>query len=127
MHDRGDYKSGWEMERDWKAKEKEEKERKLSKHKQGVGSDEDIEEGGEEPDVEDDLPFACFLCRKPWDQESDPVVTKCQHYFCEHCALKHHAKNPRCFVCDTPTNGLFNVAHSIIKRRKAENVAKGAT
>uniref|UniRef100_A0A3Q7F805 C3H1-type domain-containing protein n=1 Tax=Solanum lycopersicum TaxID=4081 RepID=A0A3Q7F805_SOLLC len=39
MHDRGDYKSGWQMER-------------------------------EEPFV-------------------DPVMTKCKHYFCEHCALKH--------------------------------------
>jgi RING finger protein 113A len=39
----------------------------------------------EEDDDEVVLPVACFLCREPF---VDPVVTKCKHYFCEHCALK---------------------------------------
>ena len=25
----------------------------------------------------------------------DPVVTRCKHYFCEQCALKHNAKEGR--------------------------------
>ena len=125
MHDRGDYKSGWEMERDWQAKEKAEKERKMNGHKRG-GGDESDESDEDDDEDDDELPFACFLCRKTWDKESDPVVTKCQHYFCEHCALKHHAKNPRCFVCDAPTNGLFNVAHDIVKRMKADAKAAAA-
>ncbi|PWA42897.1 RING finger protein [Artemisia annua] len=75
MHDRGDYKSGWQMERDWDEAEK---------------------------------PFV------------DPVVTKCKHYFCEHCALKHHAKKKKCFVCNQPTLGIFNTAHEIRKRTAAE-------
>ncbi|KAL2329587.1 hypothetical protein Fmac_017168 [Flemingia macrophylla] len=32
------------------------------------------------------------ICRNPF---VDPVVVKCKHYFCEHCALKHHAKNKK--------------------------------
>ncbi|KAG0456625.1 hypothetical protein HPP92_024413 [Vanilla planifolia] len=46
----------------------------------------------------------------------DAVVTKCKHYFCEHCALKHHSKNKKCFVCNAPTLGIFNTAHEIRKR-----------
>ncbi|CAI5461666.1 unnamed protein product [Closterium sp. Yama58-4] len=65
----------------------------------------------------------------------DPVVTKCRHYFCEHCALKHHSRNKNCFVCEQPTQGVFNTAHDIIKRVKEraakeakdkEEIAKGA-
>ena len=48
----------------------------------------------------------------------DPVVTKCKHYFCEHCALKHNSKTKNCFVCEKPTGGVFNVAQDIVKRLK---------
>ncbi|PWA81336.1 zinc finger CCCH domain-containing protein 1 [Artemisia annua] len=113
MHDRGDYKSGWQMERDWDEAEKVRK-RKLAL-KGGDDDDEDEEE--EIEDDEDGLPFACFICRQPF---VDPVVTKCKHYFCEHCALKHHAKKKKCFVCNQPTLGIFNTAHEIRKRTAAE-------
>lgn len=81
MHDRGDYKSGWQLEKDWEEAEK------ARKRNLALGVD-DVGEGGADPGVEDDddsLPFACFICRQPF---VDPVVTKCKHYFCEHCALK---------------------------------------
>ena len=32
---------------------------------------------------DDELPFACFICRRVWADAQDPVVTKCKHYFCE--------------------------------------------
>lgn len=41
--------------------------------------------GSSDEDDENALPFACFICREPF---VDPVVTRCKHYFCEHCALK---------------------------------------
>ena len=52
-----------------------------------AGEDADEEEGANltDEDDEDSLPFACFICRNSF---VDPVVTKCKHYFCEHCALK---------------------------------------
>ncbi|KAL3819599.1 hypothetical protein ACJIZ3_005504 [Penstemon smallii] len=114
MHDRGDYKSGWQLEKDWDEKEKE------RKRKMALRLLDDDEEGGSElseDDDEDALPFACFICREPF---VDPVVTRCKHYFCEHCALKHHAKNKKCFVCNQPTNGIFNTAFEIRKRMAAE-------
>ncbi len=51
---------------------------------------EDGEEGAQPAEDEDDdgLPFACFTCRKPWEECKSAVITKCKHYFCEPCALK---------------------------------------
>ena len=82
MHDRGDYKSGWQMEKEWDEAEK------ARKRNLALGLDDEDDGGvdpGEEDDNDDSLPFACFICRQPF---VDAVVTKCKHYFCEHCALK---------------------------------------
>lgn len=81
MHDRGDYKSGWQIDKEWEEAEK------LRKRKLALRMLDDDEEADGEGDEEDDdaLPFACFICRNPFE---DAVVTKCKHYFCEHCALK---------------------------------------
>ena len=68
---------------------------------------------------DDELPFACFICRRPWAEAQDPVVTRCKHYFCEQCALQHNAKTAKCFACEQPTGGIFNVAHDIVRREKA--------
>ena len=70
----------------------------------------------EEEEEEDDLPFACYICRRPWEEVQDPVVTQCKHYFCEQCALKHNAKSGKCFVCEKSTRGIFNVANDILKK-----------
>lgn len=113
LHDRGDYKAGWQLDRDW------EEEQKARKERERQGWVDNDEESDEESD--DDLPFACFICREPWEKCQDPVVTKCGHYFCEQCALKENAKTGKCFVCGEPTKGIFNVAHAIIKREKAKS------
>jgi len=111
MHDRGDYKSGWQMEREWQESEKKRK----NNLARGLA-----EEDEEEADSDEDaLPFACYICRQPFE---DPVVTRCKHYFCEHCALKHHARNKNCYVCNKPTNGVFNTAHEILRKMGEDKV-----
>ncbi|CAL5059069.1 unnamed protein product [Urochloa decumbens] len=110
MHDRGDYKSGWQIEKEW---EEAEKARKRRIAMGGDGSDDEAADEDDDEEDEDALPFACFICRQPF---VDPVVTKCKHYFCEHCALKHHSKNKKCFVCNKPTLGIFNAAQEIRKK-----------
>ncbi|KAJ0245323.1 Zinc finger CCCH domain-containing protein 1 [Hirschfeldia incana] len=115
LHDRGDYKPGWQIEKEWEEAEKIRKRNKAM----GVEDDDDDDEADSEED-DDALPFACFICREAF---VDPVVTKCKHYFCEHCALKHHTKNKKCFVCNQPTMGIFNAAHEI-KKRMAEERSK---
>eukprot|EP00299_Pterocystis_sp_00344_P001413 c11251_g1_i1.p1 GENE.c11251_g1_i1~~c11251_g1_i1.p1 ORF type:complete len:314 (+),score=78.60 c11251_g1_i1:27-944(+) len=108
MHDRGDYKSGWQIEQEWD----EEQKRKRNRI-EGVEGDE--EQGGEK-ESEDNLPFACFICREPFTIACNPVVTQCQHYFCEKCALAQFSKKSKCFVCNAQTHGIFNVAHKIIAK-----------
>ncbi|CAH8273578.1 unnamed protein product, partial [Arabidopsis lyrata] len=66
-----------------------------------------------ETDFDDALPLACSICKKPF---MDPVVTKCNHYFCDKCALKHQTENDNCFVCNEPTLGVFNTAVEIKER-----------
>eukprot|EP00890_Picochlorum_soloecismus_P003530 jgi/Picsp_1/4178/NSC_01687-R1_zinc finger ccch domain-containing protein 51 len=114
LHDRGDYKAGWQLDRDW---EEEQKARQAREREGWVDDDEE-----EKSSDDDDLPFACFICRRLWNECQDPVVTRCGHYFCEQCALKQNAKSGKCFVCEKPTGGIFNVAKDIIKREKLKNI-----
>ena len=63
MHDRTDYKHGWEIEKDWQ-------EGKLKEAK----DDEYIVSSEEDGDSDDDkLPHSCYICREHFRQ---PVVTK---------------------------------------------------
>ena len=67
LHDRGDYKSGWQLEREWEEKEKLRREQKCVEIMTGgAEKDEDEEE-------DDGLPFACHICRLPF---KSPVVTR---------------------------------------------------
>ncbi|XP_005105342.1 E3 ubiquitin-protein ligase RNF113A [Aplysia californica] len=94
LHDRSDYKHGWQLEREME---------------QGTYGQKD-EENYEISSDEDDLPFKCFICRNSFQ---DPVVTKCKHYFCEKCALGQYKKSKRCFVCGEGTGGIFNPAKDL--------------
>lgn len=119
MHDRGDYKSGWELDRDWD----EEQKRRQEALTKGWNPDGDSEQE-EDEDRDDGLPFACYICRELWAEcKSDPVVTKCKHYFCETCAIKHNMKTGKCAACDQPTQGIFNVATDILKKMKQANAS----
>lgn len=59
------------------------------------------------------MPFKCLICRKSFE---NPVVTKCQHYFCEKCALERYRKTARCFVCSAQTSGVFNPAKKLVQK-----------
>uniref|UniRef100_A0A7I4YBR4 Zinc finger domain containing protein n=1 Tax=Haemonchus contortus TaxID=6289 RepID=A0A7I4YBR4_HAECO len=111
LHDRSDYKHGWEIERDYASG-------RLNK------VDETNYEINED---EDEFPEDCYICGKPF---VSPVVTRCKHYFCETCALNAFRKNKRCAVCGENTGGVFNIAKDLIaklsgkakeKRRKEES------
>lgn len=97
IHDRGDYKLGWMIER----------EQELGIYGQTE------EENWEVSSDEEDLPFKCIICRNHFKK---PVVTKCEHYFCEACALEQYKKTKRCFVCQKNTKGIFNMAKHIVAK-----------
>jgi RING finger protein 113A len=120
LHDRGDYKTGWQLEREYDAEQKAKQNQKLKsrdrKGEDGANNNDDDDKGEYflGSDSEDDgLPFACLKCKNPF---VDPVVTKCKHYFCEKCATEHFKKNQRCYVCKEQTEGVFKVATDIIKK-----------
>ena len=96
MHDRSDYKHGWQMD-----KEFEEGNYAESDDEKYVVSD------------DDELPHKCGICRGQFTQ---PVSTRCKHYFCEACALAHYRKSQRCALCGQQTNGMFNPAKDLIER-----------
>jgi RING finger protein 113A len=62
---------------------------------------------------DEDIPFACLICRKHY---TDPVVTRCGHYFCSACAIKRFAKTPKCIACGAPTAGIFNRADKVLEK-----------
>ncbi|GLV36436.1 midlife crisis [Carabus blaptoides fortunei] len=107
LHDRSDYKHGWQLEREVAAGE--------------YGQDSDDDKKYEIDSGDEDLPFKCFICRESF---VNPVVTKCKHYFCEKCALERFQKSARCFVCNTQTNGVFNPARELMKKLKNEEEVK---
>lgn len=60
LHDRGDYLAGWQLD-------------KLAVN---PTTGQTVEE---EDSDDEDVPFACLICRQPF---TEPIVTKCGHYFC---------------------------------------------
>lgn len=123
LHAREDYKHGWELDRDWEIG---------TKGKKVVGktvaSANRSAQAGDNDDEEDDallesIPFACIICKKPY---TNPIVTKCGHYFCEACALQRYRKNPSCAACGAGTGGVFNVAKKLSRllEKKRERAQK---
>ncbi|KAK5576557.1 hypothetical protein RB653_007701 [Dictyostelium firmibasis] len=109
LHDRTDYKSGWQIDKEY---EEEQKQKRLNNIK-GINNDSSSSSttssstsssNNKNGSEDEQLPFACFICKK---QYTDPVQTKCKHFFCEDCALTHNRKNKKCALCGEPTMGTF--------------------
>jgi len=139
LHDRGDTKSGWQMEREWEDKKRKEMEARERDMDRFVAASQN--EGGTGDTSPDDcdavgmgdnsLPFACFLCRGPF---SDPVVTICSHYFCQKCILAfvrekdqagddatsspNNSPASSCPICSKGMNGLFNYPSKLYAKKK---------
>ena len=75
----------------------------------------------EDSDSDEDVPFACLICRKNF---TNPVVTRCGHYFCSDCAIKRFAKTPKCIACGAPTAGIFNRADKILAKMNKKKSKK---
>lgn len=102
VHDRGDYKMGWELEREW-----EERQRRLDR-----GLEEESYDGGQDsslapPQQEEAEPEECGICHQTLQP---PIVqTKCGHCFCERCALRVARSSDKCQVCGHRIAGQFKI------------------
>lgn len=119
LHAREDVKQGWELDKDWE-KVGGDKGRKGGRAVKSLAEAEDSEE---EDAALEGIPFACIICKKPY---TNPIVTKCGHYFCEACALQRYRRNPSCAACGAGTGGVFNGAKNLRKilDRKRERARK---
>ena len=106
LHDRLDYKAGWQLEAEWEEKQKREEAKRVEDRERRERGETVVDDGGRRRQ----LPFACFLCRRPFTR---PVVTSCGHYFDEACALARFKKTTRCAVCGKETNGSLQTATDI--------------
>ncbi|RMJ21463.1 factor cwc24 [Aspergillus sp. HF37] len=129
LHSREDYKQGWELDRDWEinTQGKQVKGKVVSQRKGGPKSAEEKYNDDEEALLES-IPFACVICKGSY---RNPIVTKCEHYFCESCALQRYRKNPTCAICGAGTGGVFNVAKKLSqlldkKRERARKLREQA-
>ncbi|KAL2107198.1 hypothetical protein VUR80DRAFT_5570 [Thermomyces stellatus] len=111
LHDRSDYKQGWQLDKDWENVTKGRRNlggtvvASADRDKKRAENDDDDED--EDERMLDNIPFACVICRGPY---KSPVVTRCGHYFCEGCALARYRKEPGCAACGAGTGGVFNAA-----------------
>ncbi|KAJ4458324.1 putative RING finger protein [Paratrimastix pyriformis] len=129
MHCREDYKTGWQLEQEWDAQKKQEREdaeRRAAHAAQLLAAGKNLEEEAA-ADAEDaefgDLPFACHICRKGF---VDPIVTRCGHFFCQTCAIRNYAKSPRCPLCGEDTMGVFNIATELRTDKAKRFIARMA-
>lgn len=98
LHDRGDFKQGWQLDRDWEAVGKGKKDNKETK--KSMDTELDLSE----------IPFKCVICKNDY---KDPIITKCGHYFCEGCAIERYKKTASCAQCGHGTGGLFSGAKKL--------------
>ena len=80
--------------------------------------------GGDSDNLQDGFPASCSICEADF---TEPVITKCRHYFCEGCALRNYANDSNCFVCGQATDGVFNMARDLINHIKSKPVAQEPT
>ncbi|UVC54133.1 complexed with cef1p [Theileria orientalis] len=155
LHDRSDYKSGWQLEKEWEQQQAEKRQKMQKKlerwHKkmESKASEDEEEEDEELSDSDSDsddsdsdsdssesidyeedgsikkiiklkakklkVPFCCLSCKKLWNTEMNPIVTSCNHYFCERCVIEAYSNDLKCPKCDVVTDGIMNRASVIEK------------
>lgn len=108
LHDRTDYKHGWQLDQEYvKGQYKDEDDEKYL-----------IKDSDDEEEEEDGIPVHCGICKQSY---TDPIMTKCKHYFCSNCADKECIE--KCFICEKPTSGIFKNAAKVISEKMATRQA----
>lgn len=124
LHDRSDYKSGWQLDSEWNAQQKRMEKERFEKFQNRADTkrqrfeqlqNEAIAQGLDPTMVvmdhlpEEEVPEKerCSVCLKQWSEcSSSPCVTLCGHFFCEGCFAA--TSTSTCRVCTKPTQGIFN-------------------
>lgn len=132
LHDRGDYKSGWQIDREWEAAHAAHAGAALGtrggrsgahRPRWGVEAEdaaaaaaEAEAEGAEEEEEEGGVPFACLRCRRKWAGTMRPVQTRCGHVFCEECLAAWLARHSVCPYCRAPCGRSYTTPPALVAR-----------
>lgn len=109
LHDRGDFKQGWQLDRDWESAAQSRRMAIVSSDQQ-TGESEARDRQEASALIEQKIPFRCIICRGDY---KSPVETRCGHFFCEACAITRYRTTPACAACGTSTAGIFNAAKKL--------------
>lgn len=126
LHSRDDFKTGWKLNKDWEA---------FQQHNQRdanlIAAANTIRPGGDlqkvvEETIEKtikDIPFKCVICRNDY---KNPVVTSCEHYFCNKCFFRRikDTGNKKCVICGHDTKGSAKVAANLQQILKLQQQQK---
>ena len=132
LHDRGDYKSGWQIDREWEAAHAERAgaalgrgggARGVRRPRWGVEAEdaaaaaaENEGEGEDGEGAEGDVPFACLKCRRKWAGTMRPVQTRCGHVFCEDCLATWFVRHSVCPYCRTACGRSYTTPPELVTR-----------
>lgn len=102
LHDRGDYKSGWELDQEFSN-------RSLN-HQTSFVISKSIDlplfpTNFNSGSNEEKLQIDCEICQIEWKPNTRVCKIKCGHEFCESCTLREARK--KCPICHQPTNDQF--------------------
>ena len=125
VHDRGDYKLGWELERDWQKMQKIKHKKKLEKMKKKIENGENVNlssissSSSCNSDCENNNEKISSICKICNMEMKEPVSVSCGHIFCEKCIIGKFKENKKkCIICNKVLNGIFNNANKIIEHIK---------
>jgi len=93
LHDRGDYKSGWELDQEYNNQS-------LNHQTSFV-----ISKATELPLVDEQPQIECRICGIEWETGTRVCKSKCGHEFCESCTLKKARK--KCPICNQSNDDQF--------------------
>lgn len=109
LHIREDYAAGWKIDKEWEIKNS----------GNATTEKEQVEEAKIKEKEAEKIPTECPICNKPY---KSPVVTSCNHFFCESCFLHEFRTTGSCFVCQTKTSGTVKPAGKLLREKlKAQN------
>ena len=128
IHDRCDYKFGWQIDKEYEAKQKKKQERRQKRLEAIIAQQDPHELGLDSTDSENEdtllgpavyahIDPVCPSCKQDY---KTPILLVCNHILCESCAGKEYAKTGKCPKCSKRMSGVFNTGAKVLERALQE-------
>ena len=118
LHDRGDTLAGWQIDQQYEEEQARKKKQQQEQMDEflNAASGKATKKEGDGVSTDDGIPFACYICRKHFN---DPVTTNCGHYFCQACIMAHVKESTsNCPICGKDTHSVFNEPSKLIAKKR---------